>query len=969
MPNPFLLEKKEAKEKPVKEINPFLLQKEQDRALPNPFLETNFSEEQKEKISFGRKALSFLNKAVNEYGQDRELKQLTFTKLLATPAGQYYAEMGSRLHADYFLQKAGVPETFNIDPSIKYAPHILKLAEVSGADITKMKDRLSLAIFLDYLGVKGYGMLKNAVLHVNKPSEAIKQVVGGLQEKAGSLAKLDDEALQITNKELARVMTQPTKSAPTVVNEWQTVEKATTASEAGFFSEGQISASVRPSTVFPQDVVIAGVKYRTVGGQKPFETIKLASITDKVEQVGKTAKIANNPSEIIKGGETLKDILPEVGQKQNVGDFFKNGLFAIIRSPQYYASELYETIGNMERAEAKIVNTYASKFAPFLKLEGSELAKTVGMVADGHPEAANILASGKLGNEGLKLLEVWRSVSEDIANKLGLPQSKRVLNYLTHMWDDLKNKDFATDEQLQLWIKENGNFLKDRKGMPGYNLDILKVAKKYISWAAKHIATKEFKTSLFEKVDNLKAINKTRGDMAEYYLHNYFGTLNKALGINKTIANISGAIKTNFAQGTLGFNIATALTNLTQPLIFGASRIGYKAVFNGYKLAARAFSENQYWKKILEDGAILSNQGFREMNEGFSVWRKLLGNKIVDASMAFMQASENLNKATVYLGSWDSAYTKIKTFLSNPQKYGRLGKWLEARGVRLGEDAVEESHKFARRETMNTQLDYTRAGQNFIAANPTTSAFYMYMTFPIKAGEMVLHNTKNAAVILGKAIVNPKLIPTALQSPEVFTSLRLAANIALLNGAAIYSGVSLSRLAGVENFIPNVAPLMNVALTAWNAAKNFSEKDPVAGEKLIKNLMILSGLPATNPIWKVKALLETATYNKDRKDGNWTIVNPKNGNERYTVPIWEFVRDMFTPIKSATSEQYFKDLKESLKDRRIMRNLGSAIKQAVAKDDAEKAEKLRQDRVEWRRKIGERERIRKQRERGMRRGD
>ncbi len=946
MTNPFLLEDTEQKEP---QINPFLLEKEQVKSLPNPFLESNFSEDQKQKVSFGRKALAFLSKAVNEYGQDKKIKQLEFTKLLATPAGQYYAEMGARLHADYFMQKAGIPETFELDPAIKYAPHVLALAEASGADATKMKDRFGMAIFLDWLGFKGYGALKNALIHVNKPSEVLKQVAGGLKDQVKNLSNLDDEALAIANKELVRATTESGMTNPVgVIKTGENILKDVT---------------YETTTSFPQDAVIAGVKYRVVGGNKPYEVIKVAGINDKIEQVAKTAKIANEPESIIKEGEKLSDLLPETGQKDNVQDFFKNGIFALLRSPQYYAPKVYELIGDMERRVADIAGRYAKKIEPFAKLEGSETARLVGMVADGHPEAANILASGKLGNEGLKLLDAWRNTARGLADELGLPEAKRVFNYLTHIWDDMKSKDFSVDKELQLWIQENGNFLKKRTGLEGYNLDIIKVAKKYINWAAKNIGTKEFKSGLFDAVEELGQINEIRGRMAEYYLHNYFGTLNSALKINKTVSAISSAVKTNFAQATLGFNVVTPLTNLTQPLIFGTSRIGYKAIYDGYRLAAKAFSGNKYWKQILEDGAILENKSFREINEGFSPWRKLLGDKIVDASMAPMQGSENLNKATTYLGAWNSAYTKIKTFLTAPDKYKRLGKWLEARGVKLDGDLVEESHRYARRETMNTQLDYSRAGQNFIAANPITSSFYMYMTFPIKAGEMVLHNAKGAATLLAKAVVNPKLLPEVLRSPEVSTSLRLATNIALLNGAAAYAGVSLSNLAGIKNFIPNIAPIANVALTAWNGAAALLEKDPVAGNKLVRNLMVLSGFPLASPLWKVKTFLETAALNKDRKDGNWTIINPRSGQERYSVPVWEFVRDMFTPLKSVTSEEYFKDLRESLKDRRMLKNLNNSIQLSIARGEEDKANKIRQNRLEWKQKMAARERIRKQRER------
>lgn len=829
------------------------------------------------------------------------------------PMGQHLIENAINISSDSLMERVGIGEQFNLDPTVKYPPHVLKLVELAGGDINKMQDRLAMGMFLDGLACKGFNRLKLAL------EGKSGQVIGGNLLR---LSRMTDDTLDATNRLIIKAsgevddVTRTTEKIADAIFDTRAVGKVPDA-----------TLSTKSALMSSNDQIIGGIIMNN-GTNSAAKVIKQgATRINKLNKLVANSKILNNPDKIIKPGETLKDILPTPGNKDIT--YLNRGGFAWFRSPQNYAPNVYEKILLLEQRQAQIKTGFDELLKPILKLEGTRQAKFVGAIVDNQPVAKEILDKGLLNDDGINALCAWKKISKSAADLRQLPEEKRISSYLTRIWDNARDSSIPASKDIKLIVSSKSKFEKLRTGGTGYNLDIAKAARAYVYDTAKIVAKRDFHGSILAAVNDIKKIDRTRGNIADIYRLNYFGETKKAY---PHIAHtVSRKIKGSFASSTIGWNLGTGMLNLTQGPIFGASKIGYAAYARGVKMFGIMESKGGLkFKKLLRESGIFEGGTIEELRTTHSFWEKGLeklpgGKFIVKNQFKFMDWSEKINKGTIYLGAYDDIIRKMQFVASKTtKKSNRTRDFLKRLGIDPTGDVAEEAHKYARKAVADTQIDMGRAGQNMIANNPYLSVGWMYMSFPFKMAEYVLKTSATGLKHLGKAVISrqPEI---ALNSPELRSTMRLGINFLVLKQIENMSGVSLRRITGIDNLIPTLGPVVQVAYKGWEAVEALSVKDGPAAEKITRTILTLSGLPINSPAWKLRSIFKAAIDNKGVV-GDWTIYNKRTGKPMYKVdPIQYMFGETLGFVEPKIEEEYHNLIQEQIKNYKTIRNLSNQI--------------------------------------------
>lgn len=376
------------------------------------------------------------------------------------------------------------------------------------------------------------------------------------------------------------------------------------------------------------------------------------------------------PKAVESGGKPLpsiiKDMPTPVNKKVNVLDYFRTpekvlnkiglGEESKLLRKQYegYLKELPENIDIITKWSKEV--PLESNARIFKYLDGQEIDLNAKEL--------------KVANEIKDYLKNW-------ADRLGLPEDKRVANYITHLFDQqLLAKEF--DEDLAKIIAEKipgsvyDPFLQKRLGALGYKED---------TWAALDAYTKRATRKVYldpalEKIaDKAASFEESQWN----YVKRFIDRVNmRPTEIDNLIDNTikSSPIGYKFGQrpltvlsrkarqwvyrGTLGLNIGSALRNLTQGVNTYAE-LGEKFTATGYLNLLKNGT------KELKDVGILADDFIQDRSLSAV---KTTMQKLDKGLFVFFEIAEKINRGSAYYGAKAKALSEGKT-LEQAIEYGK----------------------------------------------------------------------------------------------------------------------------------------------------------------------------------------------------------------------------------------------------------------------------------------------------------
>lgn len=311
--------------------------------------------------------------------------------------------------------------------------------------------------------------------------------------------------------------------------------------------------------------------------------------------------------------------------------------------------------------EAAILRT---QYESYLK----ELPKNIEKITEWSKRAGK-MSSGRifryLDGEAVDLAPREQEVAGEIktwlrdwADRLGLPEDKRIAEYITHIFDDqFIKKEF--DEDLAKIISEKipgqvyNPFLQARLGTKGYKQDVFGALDAYAKRATRKVHMDPaleliqqkaggFEESQFDYVkrfiDNVNLRPNKVETLADNWIKTVFGY---KLGQRPSLVITRGLRKMTY-RAMLGLNPGSAIRNLSQ----GANtyaKLGERYTLTGYaKLLTPAGR-----KELMESG-VLDNSFIQDRS--LSATKKTM--EVVDKGLfAMFDAAEKVNRGAAYLGA------------------------------------------------------------------------------------------------------------------------------------------------------------------------------------------------------------------------------------------------------------------------------------------------------------------------------
>lgn len=247
------------------------------------------------------------------------------------------------------------------------------------------------------------------------------------------------------------------------------------------------------------------------------------------------------------------------------------------------------------------------------------------------------------------------------ADELGLPEDKRIANYITHIFENnLINKEFDPELEKIIANKVPGSvydpFLQERLGKQGYIEDVFRAMDAYVKRATR-------KASMDPALESLKGASKDLPLQSWNYVKNYSDRINlrpteldnlvdsfiKQTPIEgrlgqRPVANITRRVRNSVYRATLGLNIGSALRNLTQ----GANtyaQLGERYTAEGYFEATRSLLKNS---DELDRVGVTADSFIQDRN--LSAKKQLL-QKLDEGLWAMFDMAEKINRGAAYYGA------------------------------------------------------------------------------------------------------------------------------------------------------------------------------------------------------------------------------------------------------------------------------------------------------------------------------
>ena len=338
------------------------------------------------------------------------------------------------------------------------------------------------------------------------------------------------------------------------------------------------------------------------------------------------------------------------------------------------------------------------------------------------------------GQKGVTLSQNEAKIADEIkdyfakwADKLGLPEDRRISSYITHIFEeDLIKKEFDPDLAKLIADKVPGSvydpFLQQRYGVAGYKEDAWQALDAYVKRATRKFHMDQALEPLKKAADmlDIESFNyvkrladkvNLRPSEVDSLIDNFMKStpVGYKLG-GRPVARISRALRQIIYRGALGFNVASALRNLTQ----GANtyaKLGEKYTIKGYYGMIKDFlSGSDELKRVgvLADNIVQD----RYLNATKKFWEK------ADKGLfGFFSAAERINRGAAYFGGKSRALTKGAT---------------EAEAIQAGIKTVED-----------TQFVFGSVDTPVALQNDIVKVLTQFQSFNVKQTEFLGEMIKN----------------------------------------------------------------------------------------------------------------------------------------------------------------------------------------------------------------------------------
>lgn len=615
--------------------------------------------------------------------------------------------------SDPMYRNYGEQQLLNDKPSPLTPKQMLKATTGTMVDVATLKripvsTALPLKSRLGIGALQGAGQLTSQVLGENMtPQEALTKknigtyVGGGMAFEAANpyFAKLSVGKGGVgktfsTNKGTRPVLVKTEKNSPYQAVEWpkdKPIPSNSRAIESPLQSgvAPELPPSLRPSRISGEQKVVA-----TPATKVP--TIKAQEVSNKI---GSDVSFDN----------TIQQTPTDVKNKVNIIDIF--------RTPDRVLQKI--GLGN----EAKLLRTQYDKY---LKELPQEIDK-IGRWAKQTTPEENTRIFKYLDGQGVTLSEKESKIANEVqsyleewADKLKLPQDKRISNYITHIFEkDFKGKEFPEELARLIDDKVAGSvydpFTLERLGKQGYVEDtwraldayVKRATRKYNIDAALELIQEKAKTLELSQFKYVKGYID-RINMRPTELDNMIDNFIKSTPIGyKLSQRPTTALTRNARQvvyrGTLGLNVGSALKNLSQ----GANtyaRLGEKYTVKGYIDLFKNFRSSE-----LKDVGVLADDIIQDKNIG--VYKGFL-NKLDEGLFYLFETAEKINRGAAYYGAKAKALNEGKS--------------------------LQEAIEFGKKTVRDTQFTFGSIDTPLVLQSDAAKTLLQFQSFNIKQGEFLV---------------------------------------------------------------------------------------------------------------------------------------------------------------------------------------------------------------------------------------
>lgn len=348
-----------------------------------------------------------------------------------------------------------------------------------------------------------------------------------------------------------------------------------------------------------------------------------------------------------------------IDKKVNIVDYFRTPDRVLekigLKKEAYGIRMAYENYRNDLKGEISRVSEW-QKQAP-----SPESAQKIFQFLDGKPVT---LAPNeqKVANEIQPYLEQW-------ADKLGLPNDKRIANYITHIFDfDAAQKEFDPEIAKLIQDRIPGSvydpFLEKRLGKLGYKENVWQALDAYIKRATRKVnmdpalqalsnAGSGFEPETFNYIKRYADRINLRPTETDNLIDNAIkqSPIGYKYG-SRPVTVLSQRIRQTVGRATLGLNIGSAVKNLSQGVNTYA-KLGEKYTVIGYtkligKMASNDLKE-LYDVGVLDDSVIQD----RQLNV-----MKSFTQKMDTALFSMFDMAEKINRGSAYFGAKSKAISE-----------------------------------------------------------------------------------------------------------------------------------------------------------------------------------------------------------------------------------------------------------------------------------------------------------------------
>lgn len=880
----------------------------------------------------------------------KRMSRLDITKVLMTPAGQYYARLGELIPTPSMVIEKFAPKAFELPENWEatYPPWITSFIKFSGGEPNPVIYKLIMMGTVDMLAYGGFnkilGKIVPAISKLDPSAPEYAAAGEAVRKDIVQLQSMTPEGLVIYNRELAAS------------------ESATLAAinrDMDLYANVTLDQKFEINNPYANDnVVVNGLKVSMADGNGSVpKVIKPATAMDELISRKKTAlevetAIQNGP---LRKDATIEEVFGKPGTPsvEWTPGMRLNRTTAVALSPWNWARPVFDEVSLHKQTLHSLRSWFKGVNQPFKGVFTKEQFIALGKIHEKREGYEAVLKNfgkifGDKADAATKALEAYRTGWKHWADLQGLPPELRQENYMTHVVEFFKNRELQLPPDLEHIVKNSDKYLRPRMGSKEYNLDIDEAWEIYSEWAANRISKDRHVDNIMASADRLIKIKPELGPRAGdplgpvyTYIYNYFGELKEFKGLK----SVTESIGKTLSDVLIANSLTTPLNNIVGGSYLAITDIGPYKWGRGLKLAAKASmgtdAEAIRLQKIWKDSGFdeLSNEAF--YRSGGSVLdreiKKTLGygalKKIDDFSFAGMRATELFNKKSHYLSVYVDTENIANKVIKNPGKYMRLEQFLAESGIDIpgimrGQKSLDtEIYKYAHFRTVKVHQDYGKAGMTQLNMIPGTDILMRVGNFTFRAGEKIADDAIKATKYIhrGLSSKDPLMLKTALTMPETLSALRFWTSSLLLTAAANKAGINVDRIVGIENFIMSSSPLFGVVNMIQKGIKAYEEHDPAWINKSLRAALSVVGFKLTAPVFQLSRLFETANANRNNYSGKWKVYSGDSRLRTTDViaevdPIW-YVFSMLSPIRMNNMDDYYKFIRDNAKKQRIISNL------------------------------------------------